>query len=120
MPPPDIDVERWLESLGKLRSLSPTRLLLTHFGEFRDVERHLDELEDRLARWTGIAQRVVAEGGDREALGEELNVLDEGEMRSVNLSAEVVQRYRQLCPVKESSTGLYRYCSLSAQDAPKG
>ena len=116
MPPPDIDVDSWRESLATLRRLDPERLLLTHFGEFRDPARHLDELEDRLARWTDIARRVVAEGGDREVLGAELKALDESEMESADVPAEAIERYRRLCPVKESSTGLFRYCSLATQD----
>ena len=120
MPPPYIDVVAWLESLATVRRLEPARLLLTHFGEFRDVARHLDELEDRLSRWTEIAQRVVAEGGDREALGAELRALDEGEMEAAEVPEEEVERYRRLCPVKESSTGLYRYCSLAAQERTQG
>ena len=48
MPPPDIDVELWRESLELIRSLQPERLLLTHYGAFDDPARHLDELEERL------------------------------------------------------------------------
>ena len=44
MPPPDIDVVLWRESLDLVRSLEPERLLLTHYGAFEDPERHLDEL----------------------------------------------------------------------------
>jgi glyoxylase-like metal-dependent hydrolase (beta-lactamase superfamily II) len=115
MPPPDIDVVAWRESLAIVRRLEPERLLLTHFGEFRDAARHLDELEDRLSRWTEVARRVVAEGGDRDALGTELRALDEAEMEAAEVPADAVERYRRLCPVKESSTGLYRYCALAAQ-----
>jgi glyoxylase-like metal-dependent hydrolase (beta-lactamase superfamily II) len=120
MPPPDINVVDWQESLAKVRRLEPERLLLTHFGEFRDPARHLDELEDRLTRWTEIARRVVADGGDSEALGAKLKALDEAEMEAAEVPAGAVERYRRLCPVKESSTGLYRYCSLPAQDALQG
>jgi len=120
MPPPDIDVVAWRESLATIRRLEPERLLLTHFGEFRDPVRHLDELEDRLVRWTDIARRVVAEGGDRDVLGAELKVLDEREMEIADVPAEAIERYRRLCPVKESSTGLYRYCSLAEKERTQG
>ena len=62
MPPPDIDVEKWRRSLDVLRRLAPRALLLTHYGAFDDPLRHLDELEDRLLRWTEVARRVVAAG----------------------------------------------------------
>ena len=44
MPPPDIDVNAWVESLALIRDLSPERLLLTHFGAFVDVGVHQDGL----------------------------------------------------------------------------
>ena len=115
MPPPDIDVEAWFRSLDRLRSLEPAAVMLTHFGAFTDCERHFDELEDRLRRWTAIAERLVADGSDRDALGAELADLDETEMQASGVPDEVAERYRRLCPVKESSTGLYRYCTLRAQ-----
>ena len=98
-----------------LRRLDPDRLLLTHFGAFDDPARHIDELEDRLVRWTDIARRVVANGGDKSALGVELVRIDEDEMKASEVSAEAAERYRRLCPVKESSVGLYRYCSLARE-----
>lgn len=112
LPPPDIDVEKWRNSLEVLRRLAPSRLLLTHFGAFDDPERHIDELEERLVRWTEIARRVVSEGGDKNDLGVELERVDSDEMTASNVSPEAVERYKRLCPVKESSVGLFRYCSL--------
>ena len=111
MPPPDIDIEDWRASLAVLRRLEPSRLLLTHYGAFEDPGRHLDELEDRLVRWTETAREVVAEGGDREALGAVLSALDEREMKESMVPQEAAERYRRLCPVKESSAGLFRYCT---------
>jgi len=112
MPPPDIDVEKWRESLDVLRRLDPSRLLLTHFGAFDDPMRHLDELEERLLRWTEVARRVVSDGGDQTAVGVELERIDAEEMEASKVAPDVVERYRRLCPVKESSVGLFRYCSL--------
>lgn len=112
MPPPDIHVEKWKASLAILRRLEPTRLLLTHYGAFDDPERHIDELEDRLSRWTDVAMKVISGGGDKKDLGLELERIDRDEMKQSVVSPEVVERYRRLCPVKESSVGLFRYCSL--------
>jgi glyoxylase-like metal-dependent hydrolase (beta-lactamase superfamily II) len=110
MPPPDIDVDAWRRSLRRIRDMDPEQLLLTHFGAFDDAGRHLDELENRLLRWTEIATRVVDEGGDRAVLGAELLALDEREMEAEGVAADVVERYRRLCPMEENSAGLYRYC----------
>jgi glyoxylase-like metal-dependent hydrolase (beta-lactamase superfamily II) len=40
-PPPDIDVEGWLDSLHVIAGWSPHRLCLTHFGPVTDVEEQL-------------------------------------------------------------------------------
>jgi glyoxylase-like metal-dependent hydrolase (beta-lactamase superfamily II) len=112
MPPPDINIEKWRQSLGVLRRLNPSRLLLTHFGAFDDPIRHIDELEERLVRWTEVASRVVSDGGDKNALGVELERIDVDEMETSEVPVEAVERYRRVCPVKESSAGLFRYCNL--------
>ena len=117
MPPPDIDVEQWLESLDVLRKLDPDRLLLTHFGAYDDPGRHLDELEDRLVRWTDIARRVIKDGGDKHTLGVELERLDNDEMTRADVAPDTAERYRRLCPVKGSSVGLFRYCTLKSQES---
>jgi glyoxylase-like metal-dependent hydrolase (beta-lactamase superfamily II) len=111
MPPPDIDVEEWKRSLNLLRGLAPRRLFLTHFGGFDDPARHLDELEDRLDRWTEIARRVVGDGGDAAALGARLEDLDNREMKAAKMSAETTALYRKMCPMEGNSAGLFRYCA---------
>ena len=112
MPPPDIDVEKWKESLDVLRRLDPARLLLTHYGSFDDPVRHIDELDHRLSRWTDVARRVVSGGGDKKDLGLELDRMDDVEIEASLVPPEAIMRYRRLCPMKENSAGLFRYCSL--------
>ncbi len=117
MPPPDIDIGAWRESLAVLRRIEPGRLLLTHYGAFDDVPRHLDELEERIVRWTEMAERVVSEGGDTSALAEMLETADQLEMESATVPEEAVARYRRLCPMEGNSAGLHRYCSKRAQES---
>ncbi len=50
-PPPDLDLEKWQESIDILKSYKPSKLYLTHFGEFQDVDKHLDSLERFLFDW---------------------------------------------------------------------
>jgi glyoxylase-like metal-dependent hydrolase (beta-lactamase superfamily II) len=71
-PPPEIDVELWVGSIGDIRRLEPRNLRLTHFGGFDDVERHLTELEQRLQDWLLFVERRVEEGSDREEISFEL------------------------------------------------
>lgn len=111
MPPPDIDVQAWVASLNLLRQLEPERLLLTHYGAFDDPSRHLDELEERILRWAGLAEKVVGDGGSREDLADSLGVLEEDEIAAENLREDILERYRRLCPMPENSAGLYRWAT---------
>ncbi len=115
MPPPDIDVDAWCASLENLRRIDARRLLLTHFGSFDDVARHLDELEERIRRWTEMAQEVVAGGGDTAALAAMLEAEDRLEMEHAVVPEDAVVRYRRLCPMEGNSAGLYRYVAKRAQ-----
>ncbi len=51
-PPPDIDLEAWRESTGKILAWHPAQIFLTHFGAFRDAEQHFAKLWDRMNDWS--------------------------------------------------------------------
>lgn len=97
-PPPEIEVEAWLESLQRVRDLEPRRVCVTHFGASDDVEGHLARIE----AWLRDAARV-SESGEREEFARWLNErLDaEGE--------EVAERLRQAMPPDQLWQGLERY-----------
>ncbi len=110
MPPPDIDVDLWIQSLERIRAVEPELLLLTHFGAVDDVERHLDELEGRLSRWLDIAERTLAEDNGATTVAEAVLALDEAEMAESTVPPGAIDRYRKLCPMEANAAGLERYC----------
>ena len=61
-PPPDIDVDAWLESLRALAAWRPSRLALTHFGAYADVAQHLAALRAELGRLSELARELDEEG----------------------------------------------------------
>jgi glyoxylase-like metal-dependent hydrolase (beta-lactamase superfamily II) len=98
-PPPDIDVEKWQDSIELIRAWGPQRLAMTHFGGSEDVTHQLDELSDRLNRWAALA-RERDEAGFIAAIGHEI---------ATSASAEVAQAYTQAAPPEQLYTGLKRY-----------
>ena len=62
-PPPDIDVERWHETVASIRAHAPEQLALIHFGVHEDVDAHLDRLDVELDRWAAR----VRDGMDQDA-----------------------------------------------------
>ncbi len=74
-PPPEIDVEAWLDSVDRIEALEPTTLRLTHFGEARDVGAQLDRVRESLRTNTELAKQGreaflgALRGGDRRPRG---------------------------------------------------
>ena len=98
-PPPDIDVEKWQDSIELIRGWAPTRLAMTHFGASHDVARQLDELSDRLGRWAELA-RDQDQDGFIAAIQHEI---------AASASPEVAEAYTQAAPPEQLYAGLERY-----------
>jgi glyoxylase-like metal-dependent hydrolase (beta-lactamase superfamily II) len=57
-PPPDIDVETWIESIETVGSWNPERLALTHFGPVEEPAEHLEIVRGRLREEAERAKRL--------------------------------------------------------------
>lgn len=60
-PPPDIDVEHWLQSIEEIGRRQPARLALSHFGIADDPAEHLAELVARLTHWNELVRDGMTE-----------------------------------------------------------
>jgi glyoxylase-like metal-dependent hydrolase (beta-lactamase superfamily II) len=98
-PPPDIDIEKWLDSVDLVADWGPAALCLTHAGRFDDVERHLDAMREHLRLHASITS-----SGDREEFARHL--ADEVEAAGDD---EVTERYTQAAPPDQLWLGLERY-----------
>jgi glyoxylase-like metal-dependent hydrolase (beta-lactamase superfamily II) len=97
-PPPEIDVDAWLDSLATVREWRPKRLHLTHFGPVDAVEEQLERAGETLRRYAAAAER----GRDRffSTLAAELEAAAD---------PEVAVRMRQAAPPEQLWLGLERY-----------
>jgi glyoxylase-like metal-dependent hydrolase (beta-lactamase superfamily II) len=66
-PPPDIDLERWGESLSVIERWQPRRLYLTHFGPVDTPAAHVAMYRSALTRFAERVRSSLAEDGDDEA-----------------------------------------------------
>lgn len=60
-PPPDIDVDVWLNSIDRVEGLRPGALCLTHFGRFTDVPEQLERVREGLTMRSRRAREMSAE-----------------------------------------------------------
>jgi glyoxylase-like metal-dependent hydrolase (beta-lactamase superfamily II) len=102
-PPPEIDVEAWLDSVDRIEALEPTTLRLTHFGVAEDVAAQLDRVRESLHRHLKLAKQ------GREAFLEHFEAaIDAHE------DPETAIRTRQATPPEQQWLGLERYLRKKA------
>ncbi len=68
--PPDIDLERWRDSLARIDAWRADTLFVTHFGPHRPAQAHLAELADNIELTSRLAKESLTREGtdeDREA-----------------------------------------------------
>jgi glyoxylase-like metal-dependent hydrolase (beta-lactamase superfamily II) len=102
-PPPDFDLDVWLETIDEIERRGPERLALIHFGVATEPGPHLDELRRRLVEWV----RLVQSGVTQEQFSE--SVRDE-----VTATADKVELYERAMPFWQSYAGLERYTRTHA------
>src|SRR5205814_7115641 len=61
--PPELQIEAWLESIGKIRALNARHLYLPHFGPIADsISDHLAAVASRVQRWSGWFRDQIRSG----------------------------------------------------------
>jgi glyoxylase-like metal-dependent hydrolase (beta-lactamase superfamily II) len=108
-PPPEINLELWRESLGKIRALQPGSIYITHFGEIKDPANSLDELEKRLGIWADWMKQRIREGKTEAQMIREFQLFVENDLRTSGASNDGLKTYEQADPSSMSVAGLTRY-----------
>jgi glyoxylase-like metal-dependent hydrolase (beta-lactamase superfamily II) len=109
MPPPELHIERWHESLARLRREKFARIAPTHFGIFEDPGWQLEEVEkglDSAARWL---EETMPADPPIEELRTSFTAWMSAEGEQMGLDAEVAQAYELANPPGMSADGLARY-----------
>jgi glyoxylase-like metal-dependent hydrolase (beta-lactamase superfamily II) len=115
-PPPEIDLELWVQSIELIRQLSPGSLWPTHFGRFDDTDRHLSELERRLQDWVLFVEERM-DGAGRDEIADELKTKGDTEMLAEGARAEDSERYDLAGDYGTLTDGLMRYVSKRREKA---
>jgi len=107
-PPPDIDTEKWAQSIALIRQWHPSTLFTTHFGPHEDVDAHLDAFKCHLDAMKEMARKSLdLEGGDDERMrvfADEMRVYLQR-----HVSAAEAELYDYAAPLTLCWLGLARY-----------
>jgi glyoxylase-like metal-dependent hydrolase (beta-lactamase superfamily II) len=108
-PPPDVNIEKWKESMNRIRALHPAQLVLTHFGVIDKPGAHLADLETRLGGWADWMKARMLEGKSEEQILPEFRGFTEDQLLAAGASPSDLLAYEQADPAAMSVTGLCRY-----------
>jgi glyoxylase-like metal-dependent hydrolase (beta-lactamase superfamily II) len=102
-PPPEFDLEQWVQTIEEIERRDPDRLALIHFGVAEDPQRHLAELRLELYDWADFVRGGASE--DEFVAYVRAELADAGEN---------VADWDGAMPLWQSYQGLKRWADLSA------
>lgn len=109
MPPPDLDISKWRETLDRLRKMKFGRIAPTHYGIYDDPEWHLQQVEEGLLAAERWMESTMPQQLSVDQLRESFTAWMEEKGRQRGLDPEVVKSYQLANPLGMSADGLARY-----------
>ncbi len=116
-PPPEFDLEAWLNSLARIRALGLSRLYLTHYGPVSDVDSHWDRVAGLLPQYAEQVRGAMAAGLDRDAIVDSVSTWETSRLEADGVRAEHRPVYDNLGPGGMTVDGILRYWQKKATRA---
>ena len=110
-PPPDIDIEKWNDSLDLLESLNPTKLYLTHFGPIENIREHIAELRKNLNDWAEWIRIRWEQEQSALEITPDFQKYAARQLENAGLDEAGIKKYEAANPAWMSVAGLLRYWS---------
>jgi len=114
-PPPDVDLERWDQSLTAIDAWNPTSLLVTHFGTVAAARAHIARYREVLSRTAEVVRRSLIQGESDEERVAGFVTLMRAEARG-RLSEREAVVLELAAPFEQIWAGLARYWRKQAAD----
>ena len=108
-PPPDIDIEAWINSMNIIKKLRPDVLYLGHFGATRNVTQHLERLREQLVSWGDFVLEAMRNGKEENEILAMLIAHTEPEIQRVTDDPNAVNRYEIATNYAMTVQGYMRY-----------
>jgi glyoxylase-like metal-dependent hydrolase (beta-lactamase superfamily II) len=112
-PPPEFDLERYVDSIARIRAAARSILLFAHFGPLSDVAATCELAIRRVRDWASVVEEALRETEDPDELTARLEVaaladIETGAEATLDL-AMLEERLRLLSSIKMNAQGLARY-----------
>jgi len=108
--PPELHIESWQESIGKIRALKAKKLYLPHFGPVEGpISAHFDALDERIRHWAiWFRDRIRAGEGEQQLIPAFAKYVAD-ELREAGATEEEVRDYEYADPSFMAVSAALRY-----------
>lgn len=115
-PPPDIDIELWVESIDMIRKAEIEKMFLVHFGAVTEIKAHLDHLEATLWSWAEFIKPYFVNQIPIHKIIPDFGVFADQQLRDAGVTDEsLLEKYATANPSFMSVAGLMRYWEKKAK-----
>ncbi|HIP71412.1 MAG TPA: MBL fold metallo-hydrolase [Anaerolineae bacterium] len=108
-PPPEFDLEVWLETVDKIGALPVEAIYPTHYGRIADKKSHLTAIKRLLQESADFVKERMDAGMDRDTLLDEYTQWNRKRAQQAGLSEEGILHYETVNPLYMSVDGIIRY-----------
>jgi glyoxylase-like metal-dependent hydrolase (beta-lactamase superfamily II) len=123
-PPPEFDLERYVDSIQRIRAHARSLLLFAHFGPLPEVDATCDLAIGRVRDWASVVRDGMRETQDAEELAARLETAALGDIETgaeAQLDLEMLEgRLRFLSSIRMNAQGLARYWRKRAERGSAG
>jgi glyoxylase-like metal-dependent hydrolase (beta-lactamase superfamily II) len=108
-PPPDINIEDWIDSINLIRQLDLSKIYLTHFGPIDNIEEHLNNLEKILWDWANWMKPYYDAQTNKEEIIPKFQNYVAQQLMDGGIDDAGLEQYEKANPSWMSVAGLLRY-----------
>ncbi len=109
MPPPEFHLEKWQESIRRLKTLNVQNAALTHFGIFPDAMKHFDHVDSALAEIGFWINQNLPRNPPPEDIHRLFVLMEDERSEQFGLDTTARQLYDLANPTSMSANGIQRY-----------
>lgn len=109
LPPPEINIEVYDQSLDTMRQAKPDRLMLTHFGQVLNPQDHFDKVSQANHQWAKLVLDDLNAGLDDNAIVNHLHEVSVAELEADGANQDDIVRHGLISGDAMSVAGLKRY-----------
>lgn len=115
-PPPEFNLERWRDTLTRLRRLSISAIYPTHYGRVDEWQQHLEAFGELLEYGAEFVRIRMAKGQTRDEILEAYLAWQDRRAMEAQVPEKVYRRYGLANPWYMSVDGIMRYWHKKVQE----